>query len=270
MSVLKISVCQHDIVWESPEENRCRIGSVLEKYVQNSAKEDYPDILLLPEFFATGFSMNTSLAETESGPTLSWMKDISRKYGFALGGSVPVSAGHGVFNRFYFLYPDGRAEHYDKRHLFRMSDENLAFTQGSSRKVLSFRGWRIGLNVCYDLRFPVWSRNHGDNAYDMMINVASWPKSRYEAAEILVRARAIENMSYYVFVNRTGHSPDTEYAGGSLVADFKGRLISATDTELDGFTFITAKADMEALLAFRKKFPAWKDADNYIILTDNE
>ena len=266
MTRLRILICQTDIIWEKPFENRKRIRSAIDRYMTTSGKDRTPDMLLLPEFFATGFTMNTSLAEEECGPTQKWMEALSLEYGMATGGSVPTSVGRGTVNRFYFIYPDGRSEHYDKKHLFRMSGEDTSYMPGDTRKTVEYREWNIGLNICYDLRFPVWSRNGGDNAYDIMLNVASWPVSRYEAASILVKARAIENQSYYVFANRTGASPDTEYGGGSFISDYKGNCISAIEGEIEGCTFISAEADLESLRAFRKKFPAWKDADQYKIL----
>lgn len=267
MSPLRILICQTDILWEAPSENRKRIRNAIDRFMVDYAKDSLPDMFLLPEFFATGFTMNTSVAEPDySSPTQKWMVDIGREYGFATCGSIPTTTGKGIVNRFLFIHPDGKTDHYDKRHLFRMSGEDISYISGNTRKTVEYRGWNIGLNICYDLRFPVWSRNGADNAYDMMLNVASWPASRYEAASILVKARAIENLSYYVFVNRTGISPDTEYGGGSFVSDYKGRSISTTVAVIDGCTFIGAEADLDSLRAFRKKFPAWKDADKYEIL----
>lgn len=266
MARLRILICQTDILWEEPSENRKRIRSAIDRFMMDSGKGNIPDLLLLPEFFATGFTMNTTLAEAECGPTRKWMEALGQEYGMATGGSVPTSTGKGIVNRFYFIHPNGNTEFYDKRHLFRMSGEDTSYIPGNTRKTIEYRGWNIGLNICYDLRFPVWSRNGDDNAYDIMLNVASWPVSRYEAASILVKARAIENLSYYVFVNRTGISPDTEYGGGSFVSDYKGKSISTTVAVIDGCSFIGAEADLDSLRAFRKKFPAWKDADQFKIL----
>lgn len=261
-NVLNIAIYQFSMLWEAPEENCRRISGAVESFIGDTGVENRPDILLLPEFFTVGFSMNPSMAEREDGNTLGWMLELSRRWNMAVAGSFPVRVGDALFNRFYFVTPEGNVDFYDKRHLFRMCGENELFSAGQQRKTVAFRGWNIALNVCYDLRFPIWSRNFG-NGYDVMLNVASWPSSRAAVADILVRARAIENVAYYVFANRCGAAPDTEYGGGSAVVDYKGRPVS--ELFPDGVDcnsgFVTAGLDKEALESFRQKFPVWKDAD---------
>ena len=270
--MLNVSVCQTDVLWEDPDGNRVRLAGLIKGYVRCVGAAMRPDLIVLPEFFTTGFTSSTEYAEPEAGPTLQWMRCLACDTGAALAGSVQVADKGLVHNRMYFVCPDGRVEVYDKRHLFRMSGENEVFASGSVRKTVEYLGWRIGLNVCYDLRFPVWSRNIGEYAYDVMLNVASWPSSRIEAASILAHARAVENQSWFVFCNRTGESPEDSYSGGSLIVDYKGRSVGhlAQCGEMRGQEgFLEASLDMEALRSFRKKFPAWMDADKFGITDDD-
>lgn len=264
--VLNIAVCQCGVVWEAPQENLARLQAFIGGYLEQCGDNDRPDLIVLPEFFATGFTSNTRLAEAEDGPALRWMQALAAFSGAAVTGSVPTAAGGKVLNRMYFAAPDGRTEFYDKRHLFRMSGENEVFAPGSTRKTVEYLGWRIGLNVCYDLRFPVWSRRTPSNDYDLLLNVASWPSSRMAAASILAHARAVENQCWFVFCNRVGESPENSYCGGSLIVDYKGRSVGSL--LFDGTTgpdggFLRAALDIRELRRFREKFPAWMDADNF-------
>ena len=265
--VLNIAVCQCGVVWEAPQENLPRLQSFIGGYLEQCGYNDRPDLIVLPEFFATGFTSNVQLAEAEEdGPTLRWMQALASFSGAAVTGSVPTAADGKVLNRMYFAAPDGRTEFYDKRHLFRMSGENEVFAPGSTRKTVEYLGWRIGLNVCYDLRFPVWSRRTPSNDYDLLLNVASWPASRMAAASILAHARAVENQCWMVFCNRVGESPENSYCGGSLIVDYKGRSVGSL--LFDGATgqdggFLRAALDIRELRRFREKFPAWMDADNF-------
>lgn len=264
--ILNIAVCQCGVEWKAPEENLRRLDAFISRYIGQCSEGDRPDIVVLPEFFAAGFSADVSAAEPENGPTLRWMKDLAVSAGMAVTGSGPVEVDGRVFNRMYFVYPDGNTEHYDKRHLFRMSGEDAAFAGGTERKVVRFQGWRIALNVCYDLRFPVWSRRTPVNDYDVLLNVASWPSSRMEAASILVHARAVENQAWAVFCNRVGDSPENTYCGGSEIVDFKGRNVGdfiRDDATGAGGGFLRATLALEDLRRFRTKFPAWMDADRF-------
>lgn len=264
--VLNIAVCQCGVVWEAPQENLARLQSFIGGYLEQCGDNDRPDLIVLPEFFATGFTSNVLLAEAEDGPTLRWMQALAASSGAAVTGSVPTSAGGAVVNRMYFVRPSGEAEHYDKRHLFRMSGENEVFAPGSTRKTVEYQGWRIGLNVCYDLRFPVWSRRTPSNDYDLLLNVASWPSSRMAAASILAHARAVENQCWFVFCNRVGDSPENTYSGGSLIVDYKGRAVgelSFDDSTGPDGGFLHASLDLGGLRRFREKFPAWMDADGF-------
>lgn len=268
--ILNISVCQADVLWESPVENMRRFRNFILRHIRECGEHSRPDLTVLPEFFTTGFTSNVDFAEPVCGPAMDWMLRLASETGSAIAGSVPVEQNGGVYNRMYFATPEGVVHIYDKRHLFRMSGENYVFSAGAERMIVRYRDWRIGLNICYDLRFPVWSRNVG-NAYDVMLNVASWPSSRIEAASILAHARAVENQAWFVFCNRVGSSPENTYNGGSLVVDFKGRSTGTVRKYEDmgeNGCFIDASLDMMALIRFREKFPAWMDADKFTLLND--
>ena len=267
--LLNVTVCQCGVIWESPDRNMSRLDGFISGYLDRCREGVRPDLIVLPEFFAVGFTSNTALAEEEDGPTLRWMRALAACSGAAVTGSVPAAVSGKVFNRMYFVCPDGRTGIYDKRHLFRMSGENEVFAPGDSHTVTEYLGWRIGLNVCYDLRFPVWSRRTAGNDYDLMLNVASWPSSRMEAASVLARARAVENQCWFVFCNRTGESPEGSYSGGSMIVDYKGHPVG--DFCPDGGTgpdggFLSASLDIKELHRFREKFPAWMDADNFLLI----
>lgn len=266
--ILNVVVCQCGVVWENPDENRLRLRSFIESYHQRCKMDTRPDLIVLPEFFCTGFTSNTSLAEEPEGLSLRWMRALAGSTGAAVAGSLPVMDDGNVYNRMYFTCPDGGTVFYDKRHLFRMSGENDVFTPGDRRCIVEYLGWRICLNVCYDLRFPVWSRRTSEYDYDVLLNVASWPSSRMTAASILVHARAVENQAWAVFCNRVGESPDDNYCGGSLIVDFKGRSIGefcSDDTTGKDGGFLHATLDIRDLHRFRDKFPAWMDADEFLL-----
>lgn len=254
--MLRVLVYQYDIVWENPDLNHIRIEEQLGKFFA----DDRADIVVLPEFFATGFTMNGACAQDMQGKSLTFLKYVSQKFNSAVVGSVPVAENGLIYNRSLFVTPEGVVYQYDKKHLFRMSSENDLYSPGKCRTVFEYKGWKIALNVCYDLRFPVWSRNV-ENQYDLMINVASWPQQRISAAQILAKARAIENQSYYIFANRSGDSPYEKYNGGSMIVDYKGNDIAAGENGI----LLTADLDLEGLRNFRSKFPAWMDADMFKI-----
>ncbi len=179
----------------------------------------------------------------------------------AVAGSVAVEENGRYFNRFYFARPDGTYTQYDKRHLFSFAGEHERYTPGSERVVVCWRGWRILLQVCYDLRFPVFARNRGD--YDMVLYVASWPTVRIHPWNTLLRARAIENVCFAVGVNRAGSDPFASYSGGTALVGFKGDTLAAADPDTE--QAVACETDLEALRAFRAKFPALSDADEFLI-----
>lgn len=263
---MKIALFQVDIIWESPIENCRRYSELLEKYflTKGGTGSAMPDIIVFPEFFTTGFTMNTSFAESTSGISVEWMRNISKKYNVAIVASVPIREGEKVFNRCFFIAPDGQEHYYDKRHLFRMGAESEYFMAGNLSTVISYKSWNIALNICYDLRFPIWSRNV-DLGYDIMINVASWPSARISVVEHLAKARALENLSYYVFLNRVGEDVDNTYTGQSRVVDYLGNDIGEEEV-MDGVSVYTASLKIDKLKEFRNKFPAWKDADTFKII----
>jgi len=248
---MKISIIQQDIVWKSIRENIQRADAAVDA-------APGADLYVLPEMFSTGFCTDPEgIAECPDGESLSWMKSKASQTGAAIAGSIAVCDEGRYYNRFYFVSPDGTVSHYDKKHLFTYGGEHLHFTAGAERVVVEFKGVRILLEVCYDLRFPVWSRNRGD--YDMILYVASWPAGRVNAWKSLLVARAIENQCYVAGVNRVGSDPSNEYTGASMVIDPYGYVIASCE---DGKQ-MTASADIDipALDAFRAKFPVLRDSD---------
>ena len=248
---MKVTILQRNIEWANPVLNVQRA----EEAINRNAGAD---LYVLPEMFSTGFcTQPEGIAESCDSDTLKWMKRKATEIDAAIAGSVAVEQEGKYYNRFYFVKPDGSVTYYDKKHLFTYGGEHLRFTAGDERVVVEWRGVRILLEVCYDLRFPIWARNRGD--YDMILYVASWPTPRVAAWSSLLVARAIENQCYVAGVNRVGTDPACEYCGGSVIIDPYGRTIAACadDTECEA----TAEVDMVALEAFREKFPVLKDAD---------
>lgn len=250
---LKVAACQVDMEWENTLKNLER----LEPVVAAAAA----DIVVLPEMFATGFKLRPSVvAEPEEGPVLTTMRRWAAQYDRAIVGSAVIAEGACYRNRMFFVEPSGRVVRYDKHHLFRPGGEGRDYTPGDRRVVVEFRGWRLLLIVCYDLRFPVWIRNRGD--YDAILCCASWDEARRDVWRTLLRARAIENQCYVVGVNRVGVDPDAAYVGDSAIIDFRGAtLVDAGDGERTIF----AELDSEARADFRAKFPVWEDADDFLL-----
>ncbi|MEZ5534641.1 MAG: amidohydrolase [Thiolinea sp.] len=264
---LRVSLVQSELVWHEPEANRQALAARI-KPLQGQS-----DLVVLPEMFTSGFTMQPEQVaevcrQTNSGlesETISWMKSQAAYLGTAVCGSVAMQVGDNesaaYVNRMLFVTPEGEVSHYDKRHLFRMADEHEHYQAGTERRVVDYRGWRVLLQVCYDLRFPVFSRNAND--YDLALYVANWPEPRRLAWRTLLQARAIENLCYVVGVNRVGQDVNVHYSGDSLAVDFKGeRLLD----HVAGEVFVaTTELDYEALTAFREKFPAWQDADRFTL-----
>ena len=265
---MRISILQTHIVWEKKQENLCRLRQKLE------ALRGTTEIIVLPETFSTGFSMNPApLAEPVTGETIGTLRQWASEFQFAIAGSYIAcepDAGNrttAYFNRAFFLTPEGDAWYCDKRHLFRMGRESEHFTAGDQRSVFSYRGWNILLLVCYDLRFPVWSRNAA-NEYDLLLYVANWPASRRKVWDVLLQARALENQSYVCGVNRIGTDQQKlPHNGGSVVYSPKGELLASVPDGEEGVA--TTTLDLPSLTSFREKFPVWKDADSFSISADN-
>lgn len=256
---MQIALYQMECQWEDTGANLARAG----RWIASRQA----DLFVLPEMFSTGFSMSPGrVAEPMDGASVAWMRETACRFDAAIGGSLAIrekdSEGRTRFvNRFVFAYPDGRIDWYDKRHLFRMGGERDSYAAGDRRVVVEFRGWRILLLVCYDLRFPVWARNRGD--YDLILYTADWPASRSAAWRTLLAARAIENQCYVAGVNRVGSDPLSRYSGDSAVFDFRGEIVAGGEPGCE--QLVCAGIDRNALLAFRKKFPAWLDADEFSV-----
>ena len=248
---MKVTILQRDIEWANTVLNVQRAEEAIDR---NAGA----DLYVLPEMFSTGFcTQPEGVAESNDSDTLKWMKRKAAEIDAAIAGSVAVEEQGKYYNRFYFVKPDGSVTHYDKKHLFTYGGEHLRFTAGKERVIVEWRGVRILLEVCYDLRFPIWARNRGD--YDMILYVASWPTPRVGAWSALLVARAIENQCYVAGVNRVGNDPACEYCGGSVIIDPYG--VKIAECEISQECEATAEIDMAALEAFRKKFPVLQDAD---------
>ena len=250
---MKVLMLQSDLVWESPRQNRDHLMEMV--YAAGDA-----DLLVFPEMFTTGFTMSpSSLGEKDGTTTLEWMLALARERSAAVAGSIAVEDAGKYYNRFFFVRPDGTYDVYDKRHLFGYAGETKEYTAGTGRIVAEYKGVRILLQICYDLRFPVFSRNRGD--FDMIIYVANWPSSRTGVWDTLLRARAIENACYVAGVNRVGSDPGSSYDGHTALLDFKGNPV--VEARTDGEEAVAGYIDMGLLAAFREKFPVLADADTF-------
>jgi omega-amidase len=254
---LRITIIQTSLHWQDADANRQMFSEKL------AATQPATDLIVLPEMFTTGFSMEAErLAEETDGPTLDWMRQEAARYKAALTGSVMVKEDGKYYNRLYWVRPDGTYEQYDKRHLFRMAKEHHTYTAGKEKLFIELKGWTICPLVCYDLRFPVWSRNAGQ-AYDLLLYVANWPKPRANAWSTLLQARAIENLSYVVGVNRVGTDGNGHpYSGDSAIIHPKGYKLLET-TEVEGIHTVTLS--QQELTEFREAFPAHLDADDFTL-----
>jgi omega-amidase len=254
---MRVSLIQFDIVSNNPKANFVRIEKLI---------RDMPecDLIILPESFNTGFLPGDTAKAVESAQeTLGWMRGVASERGSAVCGGLIEGEGGKVFNRLYFITPDGVEQVYNKRHLF-LGDEKESITQGSERVVVPFKDWRIHLQICYDLRFPVWSRNRND--YDLLIYAANWPEPRREVWKTLLKARAIENQCFVAGVNRIGTDREgIQYAGDSVIIDPYGREVLALTPHEENCGTLTLDRDM--LESFRKKFPVWLDRDEFTIIT---
>src|SRR6478752_3407788 len=257
-SELRVTLFQTDLVWENPAANR----AALEIQIRNLTEPT--DLLILPEMFSTGFTMNApALAETMNGPTVNWLQEMADHKQAAITGSIIIEEDGHYFNRLLWVQPGGQIQFYDKRHLFRMAQENAIFSAGKSKLMVNRKGWNICPLVCYDLRFPVWSRQHSEAPYDLLLYVANWPAKRSTAWKTLLPARAVENLSYCVGVNRVGtDGQGNSYSGDSAFCTPQGEvswLPSGTET------VITFSLNYQQLQDFRNRFPAHLDADAFEI-----
>ena len=255
MNNLKITVIQPDIIWEKPVENLLRY----DRMIENS--ED-SDLVILPEMFSTGFTMEPErMKETMDGKSVKWMKVIAENNNCAVMGSLIIEERGRIFNRCLWVNPEGVIEYYDKKHLFTLSGEDRHYSSGNRKLVVSYKGWKICPLICYDLRFPVWSRNRED--YDFLIYIANWPSSRHQAWKALVPARAVENQCYCIGVNRVGKDGSgLSYEGDSVIVDPKGNAKFSGNNE----QIRTFEVNYEELKDFRDKFPVLKDSDEFILV----
>lgn len=256
MQNLTLSYLQIDLVWEDAQANREAIEAEV-------LAMDSSDIVVLPEMFLTGFTMSPeTCAESIEGDNLQWLIGLADRSGKALAGSLSVSVAGEYRNRFLFITPEGKIAKYDKRHLFTMGDEPNHYTGGEERVMIHYKGWRIMPLVCYDLRFPVWSRNCDE--YDLLIYAANWPAARRIAWRSLLQARAIENLAYVVGVNRVGLDGNgLEYAGDSLVISFDGELLKDPEPFKASIDSVTISKD--DLDLYRSRFPAAADRDAFAL-----
>ena len=282
---MKITIVQPELAWCDPAANRAHLEEMIGRALSaGTSSEDgseagsslgaqsgeaplskinEPGLVVIPEMFSTGFVTEPVGVAEENCESLEWMKSIAASTGCAIAGSVATKVSDSYRNRFYFVKPSGEVTYYDKHHLFTYSGEHLRYTPGQDRAIVEWGGFRIMLQVCYDLRFPGFSRNSldadGRAAYDLCIYVASWPESRSGAWKTLLRARAIENQCYVVGVNRVGSDPSCRYSGDSAIIDPYGDTLAACTPSEE--CYASATIGLKSLLDFRAKFPVLKDAD---------
>lgn len=261
MNRLRISLIQTDISWENKEDNLRRLNTKLKELKGTT------EIVVLPEMFSTGFSMNCqALAEPVSGCTIETLRKWATQYEMAIAGSYIAKVHESAtqtrfYNRAFFLTPEGENHFYDKRHLFRMGHEAEYYSCGKERVIFNYQGWNIMLIVCYDLRFPVWTRNRA-NEYDLLICPANWPSPRRKAWDVLLQARALENSCYVCGINRIGQDGyNLHYNGGTGIYSPKAERLAYVPDYEEGIC--TTCLDLEELHHFRQKFPVWQDTDDF-------
>ena len=262
MQDLNIALIQADLVWEDPEANMENFGRKID------AMDFGADLIVLPEMFNTGFSVEPAkVAETIKGPTIRWMRQQAEKTGSVITGSLIVKVKEDYFNRLIWMEPNGFYLTYDKRHLFRMGGEHKRFTGGQAPMLVTLKDWKIRPLICYDLRFPVWSKNDFNNdqyGYDMLLYVANWPHSRVHVWKKLLDARAIENQAYVIGVNRVGKDGNgVDYSGGTRLIDAKGDLVNSVPDYKEGVLKHTVS--YKELADFREKFKVGLDWDRFEI-----
>lgn len=259
MNTLKVTTFQAYLFWENIQKNlqnlALRLSSIREK----------TDLIVLPEMFSTGFSMNTEkLAEEMDGLTMQWMHQQAKKFGCVLTGSMIIKENKKYYNRLIWMRPDGTYESYDKRHLFGFAKEDQHYTAGTKKLFVELNGWKICPMICYDLRFPVWLRNKEGEEYDMLLIVANWPERRSLHWRSLVPARAIENQAFVVAVNRVGHDGNEIFhSGDSMCIDPNGKVVYYKPNDEDLYTFSISKDDLNEV---RESLPFLKDADDFKLI----
>ncbi len=254
---MKIALIQTELSWENPNENKALLQEMI------NAISQYVDLIVLPEMFTSGFTMNPkNVAQTMQGEAISWLKETAKEKNCAITGSLVIEENGNYFNRLVFVFPTGEIQTYDKRHLFTLAGEEKVYTAGKGKLIVEYKGFKICPLICYDLRFPVFARNVED--YDVLIYVANWPKPRVNAWDILLKARAVENMSYVIGVNRVGiDANNLEYVGHSQAVDFIGNYIQEPQ-EIEGVFIV--ELDKNEMLETRKKLNFLNDRDKFQIL----
>lgn len=254
---LNIALIQSDLLWENPNQNRANFTKKIENIIEEV------DIIILPEMFTTGFTMNASkVAETMDGVTISWMKELASKADVAIVGSIVISENNKFYNRLLFVEPSGHISSYDKRHTFTLVGEDKTYSAGKDKVILNYKGWKIRPLICYDLRFPVWARNTED--YDVLLYVANWPKPRVSAWDALLKARAIENMCYCIGVNRVGvDGVNSIYSGHSAAYDVLGEMITSFEPNQEDTQIVTL--EKRHIQAYRNKLKFLDDRDAFSI-----
>lgn len=257
MEPLKVTIFQAYIFWENISRN---LENLAERI---SALRESTDLILLPEMFNTGYTTNVSkCAEQMGGPTMQWMYEIAQLYNCVVAGSLIIEEEGKYYNRFIWMKSNGTFVQYDKRHLFRMANEDEIFTRGNKRVIVELKGWKICPMICYDLRFPVWSRNLG-GAYDLLIYVASWPDARISHWKSLIPARAIENQAFAIGVNRVGYDGKEQYySGNSMCISPSGNVVYFKPENEDLYTFTIYPKDLQEV---KEKYPFIEDADHFSI-----
>ncbi|MFV5690573.1 amidohydrolase [Flavobacterium sp. LT1R49] len=253
---MKTSLIQSSLYWENPKQNR----DYFEEKI-NTINDDI-DLIVLPEMFTSGFTMSPeNVAETMQGETVTWLKALAKAKNTAITGSLVIKENSNFYNRMVFVFPSGEIQFYDKKHLFTLAGEDKVYTSGTQKIIVDYLGWKICLQVCYDLRFPVFTRNFED--YDLLIYVASWPKIRINAWDALLKARAIENMCYTIGVNRIGEDNNGyQYTGHSQVVDFLGNcIVEPVESE----SIFYAELSKEKMLQTRQKLGFLNDRDVFEI-----
>ena len=251
---MKIALIQIPLVWEDPKLNRAYIEQKINTLESNT------DLVVLPEMFTTGFTMQPErVAEIMQGETIVWMQSLAKAKNCAITGSLVIIEKGNFYNRLLFVFPSGEIHYYNKRHLFTLAGEDKSYTKGSQKLIIEYRGWKICPLICYDLRFPVFARNV--EQYDLLLYIANWPTIRIQAWDTLLKARAVENMSYTIGVNRVGKDEkDYDYSGHSQVVDFLGNY-AIVPQETEGVFY--AQLDKEALLQTRAKLGFLNDQDTF-------
>lgn len=254
---MKVALFQTKLAWEQPETNR----KFIEEYFLNEATDF--DLFVLPEMFTSGFTMHPEkISETMQGETISWLKKLAKLKNCAITGSLVIQENNNYYNRMVFVQPSGKIDAYDKRHLFTLAGEEKVYTKGNEKAIVKYNNWNICIQICYDLRFPVFARNVEN--YDLLLYVANWPKVRIMAWDALLKARAIENMTYTIGVNRIGTDANAlEYTGHSKIIDFLGNEILSCENELGVFII---EIDKNQQTQTRQKMNFLNDKDAFQLI----